>query len=321
MIRLFKNSNPLSILLLVFLAGIPYFRGVEPGYQTTVIMKDDLFLHYFLQLTGGFFEKETVLNLLASTAIVVIESLFFNKIFIDQKIFDRPGFLPALSYVLMSSLVPLHYQSYMLIINGLLLISIGSILSVYKRDKVNNAIVIANFLIGFTTCFSLSYLPLVIWSIISLLIMRPSSLREIMLAFTGFLLPYYFLISVLFLTSELPHTDVFKMPNISIFLPSLNKIEWVKILFYLILPIAGLLGSNSAVGKMLIQGRKTYIVMIVLFLSTLLINAISLTTIPFTLYILIIPGAFLITPLFISNKRTILPNILLLLIILMCFLG
>jgi hypothetical protein len=249
-IRLFKNSNPLSILLLVFLAGIPYFRGVQLGHQTTVIMKNDLFLHYFFQLTGGFFEKETVLNLLASTAIVVVESLFFNKILIDQKIFDRPGFLPSLSYVLMSSLVPLHYQSYMLIINGLLLISIGSILSVYKRDKVNNAIVIANFLIGFITCFSLSYLPLVIWSIISLLIMRPSSLREIMLAFTGFLLPYYFLISILFLTSELPHTDVFKMPNISISLPSLNKIEWVKILFYLILPIAGLLGSNSSVGKM-----------------------------------------------------------------------
>jgi len=151
--------------------------------------------------------------------------------------------------------------------------------------------------------------------------MRPTSLREIMLAITGFFLPYYFLISGLFLTSNLIQTNLMQMPDFSIVVPNLDKLALLKILFYTILPIVGLLGYNSTVGKILIQGRKTYIVMLVLFLSTLLINAVSLVNFPFTLYILIVPGAFLITPLFISSKRTLLPNILLLLIILLCFLG
>jgi hypothetical protein len=320
-IRLFKNSNPLSILLLVVIAAIPHLRFFSAENQPTTLVENGLLLHYFLQITEGFFEKATVLNMMVSTALVVIEALFFNKILVDQKIFERPGFLPALSYALMSSLVPHHYQSYMLIINGLLLISIRNILSVYKKNKVNNAIVVANFIIGLITCFSLSYLPLFFWIVISLLIMRPTSLREIMLAITGFFLPYYFLISGLFLTSNLIQTNLMQMPDFSIVVPNLDKLAWLKILFYTILPIMGLLGYNSTVGKMLIQGRKTYIVMLVLFLSTLLINAVSLVNFPFMLYILIVPGAFLITPLFISSKRTILPNILLLLIILLCFLG
>ncbi len=321
MIRLFKNSNPLSILLLVVIAAIPHLRFFSAGNQPTTLVENGLLLHYFVQITEGFFEKATVLNLLASTTLVVIEALFFNKILIDQKIFERPVFLPALSYALMSSLVPHHYQSYMLIINGLLLISIRNILSVYKKNKVNNAIVVANFIIGLITCFSLSYLPLFIWIVISLLIMRPTSLREIMLAITGFFLPYYFLISGLFLTSNLIQTNLMQMPDFSIVVPNLDKLAWLKVLFYAILPIVGLLGSNSTVGKMLIQGRKTYIVMFVLFLSTFLIIAVSLVNFPFTLYILIVPGAFLITPLFMSSKRTLLPNILLLVIILLCFLG
>jgi len=320
-IRLFKNSNPLSILLLIVIAAIPHLNVSLLSNQPTTQFGTGLLLHYFVQLTEGFFEKATVLNLLASTSLVVIEALFFNKILIDQKIFDRLGFLPALSYALMSSLVPHHHQSYMLIINGLLLVSIRNILSIYKKNKVNNAILIANFIIGVMTCFSLSFLPLFIWMFISLLVMRPSSLREITLSITGFLLPYYFLISILFLTSNLSHTNFMELPNIGFTLPNLNKLVWLRISFFLALPILGLLGSNSTVGKMLIQGRKTYVVFFVLFLSTALINALSFISFPFTLYILIVPGAFLIIPLFIGSKKPLLPNILLLIIILMCFLG
>lgn len=321
MIRLFKNSHPLSILLLVIIAAIPYYSVTTSGWHTTLLVDNKLFLLNFLEITGSFFEKPVVLNLLASTAIVVIESLLFNKIINDQKILDRPGFLPALSYVLMSSLVPLHYQSYMLTINGMLLLSISNILSVYKKQKVNDSILIAYFFVGVITCFSTSYLPLCIWLFISMFIMRPTSLREIMLAIIGLILPLYFLVSILYLSSKLSQTTNFQQIKFSMTFPQLDILSWVKIAFFLLMPLIGILGSIRTVGKMLIQGRKTYTVMFVLFICVVLINLISLANFPFTLYLLVIPSGFLITPLFLSSKKIFWPNLLLLLLIFLCFLG
>jgi hypothetical protein len=320
-IRLFKNSHPIAIMLLVIIAAFPYYSITTSGLHTTLLIDNKLYLLNFLQITGGFFEKPIVLNLLASTAIVVIESLFFNKIINDQKIFDRPGFLPALSYVLMSSLVPLHYQSYMLIINGMLLLSISNILSVYKKEKVNNSILIAYFFTGAITCFSISYLPLCIWLFISLIIMRPTSLREIMLAFTGLVLPFYFLVSILYLSSNFSQITIFQQIKFSITFPQLDILSWVKIVFFLLMPLLGILRSNSLVSKMLIQGRKTYTVMFVLFICAVVINFLSLVNFPFTLYLLVIPSGFLITPLFLSSKKYFWPNLLLMLLIFLCFLG
>lgn len=321
MIRLFKNSHPIAIMLLVIIAAIPYYSITTSGWHTTLLVDNKLFLLNSLEITGGFFEKPIFLNLFASTAIVVIESLLFNKIINDQKIFDRPGFLPALSYVLMSSLVPLHYQSYMLSINGMLLLSISNILSVYKKEKVNNSILIAYFFTGAITCFSISYLPLCIWLFISMFIMRPISLREIMLAITGLILPLYFLVSILYLSSNLSQTTNFQQIKFSITFPQLDKLSWVRISFFLLMPLIGILRSNRTVSKMLIQGRKTYTVMFVLFICAVVINFLSLVNFPFTLYLLVIPSGFLITPLFVSSKKHFWPNLLLLLLIFLCFLG
>jgi hypothetical protein len=320
-IRLFKNSHPIAILLLVIIAAIPYYSITTSGWHTTLLLDNKLFLLNSLEITGVFFEKPIFLNLLASTAIVVIESLLFNKIINDQKIFDRPGFLPALCYVLMSSLVPLHYQSYMLSINGMLLLSILNILSVYKKEKVNNSILIAYFFTGAITCFSMSYLPLCIWLFISLIIMRPTSLREIMLALTGLVLPFYFLVSILYLSSNLSQSTIFQQIKFSITFPQLDILSWVKIAFFLLMPLIGIFLSNRMVGKMLIQGRKTYTVMFILFICAVLINFISLVNFPFTLYLLVIPSGFLITPLFLSSKKVFWSNLLLMLLIFLCFLG
>jgi len=308
-------------MLLVIIAAIPYYSITTSGWHETLLLDNKLFLLNSLEITGVFFEKPIFLNLLASTAIVVIESLLFNKIINDQKIFDRPGFLPALCYVLMSSLVPLHYQSYMLSINGMLLLSILNILSVYKKEKVNNSILIAYFFTGAITCFSISYLPLCIWLFISLIIMRPTSLREIMLALTGLVLPFYFLVSILYLSSNLSQTTIFQQIKFRITFPQLDILSWVKIAFFLLMPLIGILLSNRMVGKMLIQGRKTYTVMFILFICAVLINFISLVNFPFTLYLLVIPNGFLITPLFLSSKKIFWPNLLLMLLIFLCFLG
>jgi hypothetical protein len=151
--------------------------------------------------------------------------------------------------------------------------------------------------------------------------MRPTSLREIMLALTGLVLPFYFLVSILYLSSNLSQSTIFQQIKFSITFPQLDILSWVKIAFFLLMPLIGILVSNRMVGKMLIQARKTYTVMFILFICAVLINFISLVNFPFTLYLLVIPSGFLITPLFLSSKKVFWSNLLLMLLIFLCFLG
>ena len=320
MISLFKNNNPLALLLLACLAAMPYIYAPSLAVIQYGNPGNEGLIFLFREFTGGFFEKKSIWGAILSTIIVMAEAMALNKIVSDQKLFERPGFVPALSFILLITLIPHQYQSYMLLINGGLLISLKSIISVYKKDKANNSILVTSFFTGIIAGFGASNLLFFLWLTISLLIMRPASLREMMLAITGFVLPYYFLISGLYLTGQLDINNIIQMPNFEFNFPLRTSPIWARSATFLVLPLLGLILANKSISKMLIQGRKTYLIIFILYLITLVICLLKSEQLPFNLYILVIPVSVLICPLFLSFKRNVFPNILLLVMLLLCFL-
>lgn len=320
MISLFKNNNPLALLLLACLAAMPYVYAPSLTAIEYVNPGNEGLISLFREFTGGFFEKKSIWGAVLSTIIVMAEAVALNKMVSDQKLFERPGFVPALSFILLITLIPHQFQSYMLLINGALLIALKSIISVYKKDKANNSILLTSFFTGIIAGFGASNLLFFLWLIISLLIMRPASLRELMLAITGFVLPYYFLISGLYLTNQLDINNIIQLPNFEFKFPARTSPIWIRSATFLVLPLLGLILANKSISKMLIQGRKTYLTIFVLYLVTLVICLLKTEQLPFNLYILAIPVSVLICPLFLSFKRNIFPNILLVIMILLCFL-
>jgi len=82
---------------------------------------------------------------LISIAATVAEGLFLNKLVADNKLVERPGFIPAMTFVLANALVPYEQQSYMLLINGFLLLSLQNLISIYKKISLSMPSLLQDF--------------------------------------------------------------------------------------------------------------------------------------------------------------------------------
>lgn len=320
MIGLFRNSNPLALLLLVALACIPHFYAPVTLPSLTDVSSNETFAYIFRLLTFGLLEAHTIWGDLITIAVTVAEGLLLNKMVADNKLVERPGFIPALTFVTANALVPFEQQSYMLLINGFLLLALQNLISIYKKDKPINAILVAGFYVGIIAGFETYYFIFFIWLTVAMLIMRPASLREWIILLIGFGLPFYFLITFLYLTNDLSAANIFIMPTFRLIIPQMGILHWVKFSILIFLPLIGFSVANKHVGKILIQGRKSYILFLVLYVTVVAVCIISLKDAPFCFYLLTIPFSVLTSHLFTTSRRNFLPNILLISLIILSFL-
>lgn len=320
MIGLFRNSNPLALLLLVALACIPHFYAPLTTPLLADVSSNEAFAYLFKWITFGLFEAQNIWGDLICIIATVAEGLLLNKIVSDNKLLERPGFIPAMSFITANALVPYEQQSYMLLINGLLLFAIKQLISIYKKDKPINAILLSGFYVGIIAGFETFYFIFFIWLSISLLIMRPTSLREWIILLIGFGLPFYFLISLLYLANDLGAATIFIMPKFKLIIPQLSVLHWIKVSVLAFLPLIGFSVANQHVGKLLIQGRKSYILFLVLYLTVLAVCIISLKDAPFPYYLLTIPFSVLTSHLFTTSRKNIVPNFILFILFILCFL-
>ncbi len=321
MIQLFKNNNPLALLLLACIAAIPHFHPPSTLLTLTIPIEHEPLGDLFQKATNHFFEKKSIWNSILSIILILIEALALNKFITDLKLIDRPGFIPALCFVLFSTLIPVQYQSYNLLTNGLLLIVLTNIATFYKEDKPNSAILLASFTAGIIAGFSPGNLPLFLWLSAALFIMRPASLREWMLMITGFVLPYYFLIAGLYLNNNLDLKILFHFQKADLTFPNLPTPFWIRSAFFFALPLLGFLFYFNNLTKMLIQARRVHTIIFLLFLLSTLIAFLRIEHAPFSFFMITIPASIMASPLFGSPKSKFLPDLLLLLVLCLCLIG
>ncbi len=149
------------------------------------------------------------------------------------------------------------------------------------------------------------------------MIMRPASIREWLISSLGFLLPFYFLASGLYLADRLDPSKIFPAFALTFKLPSHQPLEWIKTILFVALPWIGIVSFNKQIGKMMIQNRKAYLVMMLLNLAVFLICMLSLTDLSTTIPLLLVPSTLLFAPFFLAFKRNFIPNLLLLTLILL----
>ncbi len=321
MIQLFKNNNPLALLILACIAAIPHFHAPSSQLVLNIPIEHEPLGDLFQKATNHFFETKSIWNSILSIIIILTEALALNKIITDIKLIDRPGFIPALCFVLFSSLIPAQYQSYNLLTNGLILIVLNNIAAFYKKDKPNSAILLASFTAGIIAGFSPGNLPLFLWLSGALFIMRPASLREWMLMITGFVLPYYFLIAGLYLANSLDLGTIFHFQKADLKFPHLPTPFWIRSAFFFVLPLFGFIYYFNNLTKMLIQARRVHTIIFLLFLASSLMAFLRIEHAPFSFFIITIPASILASPLFGSSKRAFLPNLLLLIVLFLCLIG
>jgi hypothetical protein len=289
------------------LATLPEWRG---SYENiTEINNTALLYSYFERYFFSLHDQGSGLTIL-NIILLLAESLFFNKIVNDHRLMEKPGFVPAMTFLLIQALLPYKIDTFFVLINGLLLVVIKIMIVVYKEEKPSNNLIGAGFTVGLLAAMNTGYWTTYLWLIIALFIMRPASSKEWLICTLGFLMPFYFILSLEYLNDQLDLKRFFSDFGIVFSIPFYKPFIWVKIAIIAILPLIGLWIYSPSIGKMVIQNRKTYMIMLILILVIFGLLTLKFGIIANEIMFILTPASFLIAPIFLSFKKEFIPNLL-----------
>ena len=275
MVGIFKQKSAGNALLLLIYGLILKFNmflhPAGPLQQTS-----DHYLYVkLLQFLQYLHLPPTVFSII-TFALLYLQATLFNRICNAQKMLAKPSYLPAMAFLLVTSLFSEWNQfSAQLIINSILIWVFYRMASLYSMPKAGTAIYNIGILLGIV---SLLYHPAIVFVLLivfTLFIMRPFQIREWVIAFLGITTPYYFLAILLFLTNQWSWKSI--LPAISFDLPSMPSSVFVTIsIALLVIPfiIGGFYVQNN-LNKMLIQVRKNWSLLLLFLIMAVFIIIIN----------------------------------------------
>ncbi len=242
--------------------------------------------HWFF----SFFDQPA--NLLFASIVafglLYIQALLVTILVNEYRMTARPTFLPGMSYLLITSLLPeWNYLSPPMIATTFIMWSISKLFQLYNLPAANSKIFNIGLLIGLA---SFIYFPSLLFSIcifIGMMILRPFRLNEILLFIIGIASPYYFYSIYLFLTDQFSLQQI--IPPNYLHVPYMRTSIWlVASTIFLGFPfIAGGYYIQTHLRKMLIQARKNWSILLLYLVMALFIAFINSSGL-FTNWILMI---------------------------------
>ncbi|MCF6404009.1 hypothetical protein L3C95_14035 [Chitinophaga filiformis] len=263
MVKFFRSGNPLTVLLLlIYTLLVKFYYLIHPS-SFLVDGNEGLLYGLFVKWMEMAFGKSPFLFTSLAVLILLLQALLVTKIVNHQRLFARPTYLPAMSYMLFTSLYEgWNIFSPALLVNLVMLWVFSSITLLYTRTSARDVVFNIGFALGVCGLF---YFPATIFCLLlwlSLLIMRPFRLAEWIIALLGLICPIYLLGTYLFLTDQ--WVLFAKIPRIGLEIPFISHYKvWGAMAISLFFFILGWLLLQRTLKKMLIQGRKIWSVLIV----------------------------------------------------------
>ncbi len=268
MVVLFREKSPANIVWLVILSvavhAVFFIQPVE-----IIASKQDGFIALILMQIDKYFPKP--LLILLYHALIIQQALRLNYLLVNMRMFQKPNFLTAMAYILLTGLIPAWGMlTAPLISNTLIIWLFGKLCKLYNNSSAKSLI----YNIGLITSICiLGYHPLFLLIAImlfALLILRPFSLGEICILILGFITPFYFLGVGLYLTDTWQNAKVY-MPDWDLhFIKQKPDIQlWVTLLTLTVMLLLGILLWQQNARRMLIQMRKNWGVLLLLLIILL----------------------------------------------------
>lgn len=314
MISIFRNNTPLAIGLLLLLAIVPEIN-THPEAFVQYDSEHTIVWNWIAAFSEWINFKTSILGVLIRVSVTLIAALFINKIVTDHKLMEKPGYLPAMWFLLLQSLIPKQVSLDILFINVCMIASVKLMILVYKIENPINSLLTASFMLSMIALINSASVTYFLWLSAALLIMRPASFREWIMVLIGFLLPIYLLTSVLYLTDRLDFNLIFSFRKIAFELPQLSPFEWIRIAIVLFIPWLFFLLSANQISKLLIQGRKTFIICLLLSIVVTALIISDLSSVSQSIHLVLLPATLLISPLFMHVRKKLLPNLFILILL------
>jgi hypothetical protein len=273
---IFRTTNPFSIIVLFFYGIIlRYASFADPS--TPVAQSTDGFLyHALLRSLANMSSGSGIIYPVLSYLLVFIQALMLNVFFHRHKLVARPNYLPALCYILVTSLFPEWCNlSSTLIINTFLIWAWNNMAALYKNPKAKQILFNTGIIIGLSSFFYFPSIGFIILLFASIMIMRPVSVPEWLIGLLGVTIPYYFLFAWTYLKGNWAASKF--IPPVSVSYPEFQQTIWAwGGLLLLMIPflISGFYIQNHIL-RMLIQVRKGWSLLLVYLLAALLIPFVN----------------------------------------------
>lgn len=274
----FKANNPYNTFLLLIyglLLKLPMF--LHPTIPVPQQTDGFLFKAIITQLTLTVGNSFPVIFPLITFLLLYTQAVTFNKLVNDEKLMQKPNYLTAMSYLLITSLFKeWNVLSSALIVNTLLIWVWGNMSAMYNTKQAKATLFNIGLAIGVATFF---YFPSIAFSLLiiaGLTVTRPFKLAEWLIALLGIITPYYFLLAYVFLNDKLKG---YKFPGFSIGLPHFTESRWALAACIIILASAlmGLFYIQLNFRRQLVQSRKSWNLVFLYFLVAVFIPFINAT--------------------------------------------
>ena len=276
MIGIFKQKNPGNALVLLIYALVLKFPFFLHPQKYAVNQGDNYIFNIIVSFLGSFAANSAFFFTVLAFVLLFMQATLLNRIVNNLKLLPRANFLTGMSYILITSLVhEWNLFSAPLLVNSLLIWICYRLTNLYNNNSPKTAVFNVSMLVGI---LPLIYSPAVVFLLLlvfALILTRPFRVTEWLVALLGFTTPYYFLFVVLFLANQWNWHKV--IPVISLHLPRLPASLWITggIGFMVIPFMIGAWYVQVNLGKMLIQMRKSWSLLLMLLIVSVLIILVN----------------------------------------------
>jgi hypothetical protein len=304
-LNIFRNYNPYSVIVLFLLAiflklaTIIHPEAVFVASQSEVLwLKLGAFLQTILGNSPFLITFFAVCNLFG-------QGIFLNAIANRHHLFPKSNYLPALTYILVTSLFKdWNFLSAALVGNWLLLFMLSSMLKLYATTDGGKQIFNIGCCISLTAMLIFPSIFFIALLLLALAILRPFKAAEWMVGLLGILTPFYFLAGILFLTGDLHLLK--KMVTIGFSLPSKMDHPAVTLTAFsmlMVMMVTGMYYLNIFMSRMLFQNKKWWWVIIACFLISLITGTFTVANGYNQWLAILIPGSFIIANAWFEERK------------------
>lgn len=309
MVVFFRERSIISFVFLVALCLLVHFHFFMMPAQIAVSENDGI-LSMLLTKYGKPLPAAIIFVLYIG--LVLVQAIRLDFVLNEMKMFHHAGFTTAMSYVLLSAFMPQWSTLTPALIANLLVIWIFLKLSrLYNNASPKKLLFNTGLIVGLTVlCYhpTAILIPVVFFA---LAVVRPFRWAEWFVLLAGIITPFYFLIAILYLIGKMSVLTS-HLPELAFNLPLKNAFSWLwlNLAAMALLVVAGLYYWVPANNRMVIQLRKNWGILLVMFIILLPVSFIFKTAGVESAILIIVPLAAIISNLYLNPKRLLIPNLL-----------
>lgn len=257
MLRLFRNQNPYTVILLLLVAILLKLPLLSMAAFPTVEEHQVLWALLLKKIISVLGSGSYLLHFF-SIANIWLQALFLNYIMNEFHLYNKRTYLPAYTYILLTSILTSWSSlSVEMMSNWLFLGIINLILHTYSDVNTRKVLFNIGFLFGMLVLFNLPYSLFLFFIAFSVAMLRTYKPAEWMVTLLGMATPVYLLVSLAYLTDNMYLFSKISSPEFSLSFMLAPELL-IALGLLLLFSLSGFFRLMTQMNRMLFQIKKMW---------------------------------------------------------------